>query len=131
VGIELSTTTNDVTYGSTHDAATYAANATSTLNDGLDELMGLTISTPITNDGTASYAINANATSYGSTTLNDAALTIWSGTSNDGLVALNGTTLDDGSNELVGLIASLIKYVVLATSYGSTTHYSAVIPTKL
>jgi hypothetical protein len=131
VGIELSSTTNDVTYGLTHDAATYAAHATSTLNDGLDEPMGLTIST-ITNDGTATYAINANATSYGST-LNDAALTLWSGrgTCNDGLVALNGTTINDGSNELVGLIASLIKYVVSATSYGATTHYSAVISTKL
>lgn len=131
MGIELSPTTNDVTYGSTHDAATYVAHATSTLNDGLDEPVGLTISTLITNDGTATYAINANATSYGSTTLNDATLTLWSGTSNDGLVALNGTTLDDGSNELVGLIASLIKYAVSATSYGSTTYYSAVIPTKL
>lgn len=130
MGIELSPTTNDVTYGLTHDAVTHAAHATSTLNDGLNEPVGLTISTPITNDGTATYAINANATSYGST-LNDAALTIWSGTSNDGLVASNGTTLDDGSNELVGLITSLIKYVVSATSYGSTTYYSAVIPTKL
>jgi len=130
VGIECSPTTNDVTYGLTHDVVTHAAHATSTLNDGLDEPVGLTISTLVTNDGTATYAINANATSYGST-LNDAALTIWSGTSSDGLVALNGTTLDDGSNELVGLIASLIKYVVSATSYGSTTYYSAVIPTKL